>query len=59
MSTIKEVAELFKDGAAKLLPIARKPTDEDLKHLREIMGNLLQAVKLLGGTDAKGLVTTE
>ena len=56
MPTIKEVSALFKDRTAKLLPITGKPTYNDLKRLQEVLGNLLQAVKLLGGTNAEGPV---
>ena len=41
---IKKVAALFKDGADELSPITRKPTDDNLEHLREVLRNLLQAV---------------
>ena len=58
MSTIEKINVLFKDGAAELAPITRKPTVNNLKHPREVLSNLLQAVKLLGGTDAKILITS-
>ena len=52
MSTIEGVAALFKYGEAKLPPIPGNPTKENLKHLRKILSNLLQAAKLPWGTDA-------
>ena len=58
MSTIEKINVLFKDGAAELAPITRKPTVNNLKHPREVLSNLLQAVKLLGGTNAKVLITS-
>ena len=57
MSTIEEVTSLFKDRAAKLPPIIGKLTNEYIKHLRELLSNLLQAVKLPGCTDSKCLIT--
>ena len=59
MSMIKEVTALFKDGAAKLPPINGKTTDYELERLQEILRNLLEPVKLPGGTYAKGLITTK
>ena len=59
MSTIKYFTALFKDGANKLTPIAWKTTNEDLKLLRKLLINLLQDIKLPGGTGAKGLITTK
>ena len=59
MSTIEEITAIFKGWAAELPPIAGKPTNEDLKCLHELPKNLLQAVKLPGGTDAKGIITTK
>ena len=46
MSTIKEFTALLKNGAAELPPITRKPTNDNLKRLREVLRNLLQAVEL-------------
>ena len=59
MSTIKYVTALFKDGADELTPIARKPTNDDLKRLRKLLINLLQDVKIPRVTDAEGLLTTK
>ena len=59
MSTIEEFTVLFKDRAAELPPITGKLTDDNLKTPQEVLENLLQAVKLLGRTNAKGLITTE
>ena len=59
MSTTKEVASLFKEGADKLPPITGKPTNNDLKRMRELLSNLLQAVEVPGGTDSEGLITTK
>ena len=59
MYTIEEVTYLFKDGAAELPPITGKPTNDTLKRLQEVLRNLLQAVEHPGGTDAKGLITSE
>ena len=59
MSTIKYVTSLFKEGADKLLPIAEKPTNDDLKLLRKLLINLLQDVEIPRGTNAEGLLTTK
>ena len=59
MSTIKKINVLFKDGAAELLHIVGKPIYDCLERLHKILINLLEAVKLTGGTDAEGLITTE
>ena len=55
---IEEVVTIFKDGAAELLPISGKPTNDNLGPLRELLRKLLQAIKVPGGTDAEGLKTT-
>ena len=56
---IKDVTALFKDVVAKLPPITRKPTNNALKHLWEVLRNLLQAVKLPGGMDAKWFISSK
>ena len=59
ISNIKEVTALFKDRAAKLPPTTGKPTNDDLERLHELFRNLLQAVKIPGGNNTKGLITTK
>ena len=59
MSTIEDATALFKDGADELKPISRNPTNDNLKSLHKLLINLLQDIKLPGGTGAKGLITTK
>ena len=59
MYLIEEATALLKDRADEILPISRNPTKKNLKRLHNLLGNLLQAVKLPEGTNAKGLITTK
>ena len=40
-------------------PVSTKLTNNDLKRLQSFLINLLQAIELLGGAYAKGLITAE
>ena len=59
MHTIKEVTALFKDREEKLPSITGKPSDDNLERIQEVIRNLLQDVKLPGGTDDSDLIIAE
>eukprot|EP00804_Cyclotella_cryptica_P028661 CCRYP_008183-RA/>CCRYP_008183-RA protein AED:0.20 eAED:0.05 QI:0/0/0/0.66/1/1/6/0/1274 len=60
MTTPEEAKTLFNDLAATYTIIVGQPTDDDVKHLRESITNLLQSIDVPGGTcSLSGLIDTE
>eukprot|EP00804_Cyclotella_cryptica_P009907 CCRYP_014168-RA/>CCRYP_014168-RA protein AED:0.66 eAED:1.00 QI:0/-1/0/1/-1/1/1/0/97 len=60
MTTPEEAKTLFNDLAATYTVIISQPTDNDVKHLRESITNLLQSIDVPGSTcRLSGLIDTE